>query len=647
MCGIAGFIYSDKGCSDPASHLVKMLKRIIHRGPDDSGIWVDTRQGVALGHRRLSVLDLSPAGHQPMTSACGRFVIAFNGEIYNHLKLRKELEQSNRQPGAGWRGHSDTETLLACTAAWGIEKTLQSTVGMFAFALFDRRERKFFLARDRFGEKPLYYGWHQGCLMFASELKALTAHQKFEKCINHDAVSLLITYGYIPSPITIFKNTYKMLPGALLSFHIPEEVDYLSPELCRQTEVKYWSVEQVALKGLKDPFDGTFEQAANELEEILMHAVGQQMHADVPLGAFLSGGVDSSTVVAMMQAQSNQPIKTFSIGFDSVSHNEAQHAKAVAKHLRTDHTELYVSSKEALDVIPSLALMYDEPFADSSQIPTYLVSKLAREQVTVSLSGDGGDEVFCGYEKYAFGKKLSDLPFRKVAGRALSLLPWQLLQTVGEVIPGVGPKLKVSRFKTLHGLLSCRSHVELADRISRVCKNPGVLLKDNRFVDSQISRDYGNVVKENYLLLAMTMDRQGYLTDDILVKVDRASMAVSLESRSPLLDHRIVEFASRLPMPYLYSRDGAKRVLREVLYRHVPKALIDRPKMGFSVPMADWLRGDLLEWSRDLFNQNDEILDLNACKTLMDGHLSGIANNDKILWPVLMYLQWKQNLGSM
>lgn len=643
MCGIAGFIKldADYGCSK--SQMSLMLDSIRHRGPDDDGVWLDTQRGVALGHRRLSILDLSPAGHQPMESASGRFVIVFNGEIYNYLDLRRRLALE----GVTFRGHSDTEVFLALIEFIGLTAALEASVGMFAFALWDTEKKQLYLARDRFGEKPLYYGWHQGCFMFSSELKALTAHPNFEKNINHYAVNLLITYGYIPSPFSIFNNTCKLPPGSILSIQIPEGADHLSSEICKQTVTKYWSAEQIALNGLNTPFKGSFAQATAELESILMRAVGQQMHADVPLGAFLSGGIDSSTVVAMMQAQSSQPIKTFSIGFDSETYNEAIYAKAVAKHLRTDHTDLYVTGRESLHVIPQLASIYDEPFADSSQIPTYLVSKLARESVKVTLSGDGGDEIFCGYEKYAFGNKFSNLPFRQSMAKAIGVLPWQFLERVGEMIPGIGNKLRASRFETLYDLLSCTDNVQIADRVSRVYKYPAALLKHDECDAFLTDRKYVPRVQNDYLLLAMTMDRQGYLSDDILVKVDRASMAVSLECRAPLLDHRIVEFVSSLPGSYLYSKNGAKKILREVLYRHVPKALIDRPKMGFSVPLANWLRGDLLEWSRDLINQSDNILDMQYCKILLDEHVSGAANNDKMLWPVLMYLQWKQNLVSM
>lgn len=625
MCGIAGSWFAKSDLNISHSSYINMANSIAHRGPDGLGVWSDEALKIVLLHVRLAVVDLSEAGHQPMHSASGRFVIAFNGEIYNHLLMRAQLEMSGQAPA--WRGHSDTETLLACFSAWGIEKTLQASVGMFAFALWDCQDRVLTLARDRMGEKPLYWGWQGDVLLFGSELKALKAHPACKAEVDRDALALLLRYNYIPAPWSIYKGIEKLRPGHYVSISANDHRSALSAQ-----SKPYWQMNQAVERGLADPFCGNETEAVDLLEQQLKTSIAGQMLADVPLGAFLSGGVDSSAIVALMQQQSERPVRTFTIGFNEPGYNEAEHAMAVARHLGTDHTELYVSSGDALAVIPRLAQIYCEPFADSSQIPTFLVSQMARRHVTVVLSGDAGDELFGGYNPYQFApriwKYLGKLPVsvRRIAARVFSGLP----------VP--------DKARKLIEVLPAASREEFYRLLVSHWKQPETLVIGATEPATLLSLPQSWPATENFAHWMMAMDSQTYMTDDILVKVDRAAMANSLETRVPMLDHRVVELAWRMPMN-LKIRDGrGKWLLREVLYRHVPRALIDRPKKGFSIPLAAWLRGPLREWAEALLDEQrlhlEGYLHEASLRRVWLEHLQGRADHSTKLWSVLMFQAW-------
>lgn len=652
MCGLAGFLTTrlEIGREEALGSLRRMADIIVSRGPDDFGVWADAA-GIGLAHRRLSILDLSPAGQQPMACASGRYVIAFNGEIYNHLDLRAELAKAvaGEAEVGGWRGHSDTETLLAGFVAWGIRATVERCIGMFAFAVWDTQERVLTLGRDRLGEKPLYYGWQgqgdKACFLFGSELKALKAHPAFAAWINRDALALLMRHNYVPAPHSIYQGIYKLPPGCLLTLSLKRREPVIEA---------YWSLAKVAVAGNHSLLHGSPEAMVDELEVLLKSAVYQQMMADVPLGAFLSGGIDSSTVVALMQAQSDRPVKTFTIGFNEEGYNEAVHAKSVAQHLGTDHTELYVTPQQALDVIPKLPSLYCEPFADSSQIPTFLVSQLARQHVTVSLSGDAGDELFAGYNRYVLANKLwtrlsrlpSGVSSLGVSGiRALSPAAWnRLLEPLQPLMPGslrqanMGEKLHKAA-----GVLGAKSIEELYLRLVSHW-DPGGLVIGGKEPATCLN---GNPIMLPGLDLVqrmMALDSITYLPDDILVKVDRAAMGVSLEGRVPFLDHRVVEFAWRVPQT-MKLRDGVgKWILRQVLYRHVPKELVERPKMGFGVPIDTWLRGPLRDWAEALLDegrlQREGYFNPAPIRATWSEHLSGRRNWAPRLWTVLMFQAW-------
>ncbi len=663
MCGLTGFWRSLGGQRDEATATVqRMADTLIHRGPDDAGVWVDEAAGLALGHRRLSILDLSPAGHQPMVSPSGRYVIAFNGEIYNHLALRSQLEKVGADGTApAWRGHSDTETLLAAFEAWGIEETLKRAVGMFALALWDRQTRMLTLARDRLGEKPLYYGRVRGALVFGSELKAIRAYPGFDNPIERRALALYMRHNYIPAPWSIYQGIWKLPPGTYLQFRAE---DALTPDPTpkgRGEPVAYWSARAVAEAGLADPFMGSEQEAVAELDRLLRQSLAGQMIADVPLGAFLSGGIDSSTVVAVMQALSSQPVKTFTIGFHEGEYNEAGHAKAVANHLGTDHTEWYVTPREALDVIPKLPALYDEPFADSSQIPTHLVCAAARRHVTVALSGDGGDELFGGYNRYFWAMRLwrrlrlVPRPLRAAAAAfatALSPAAWnQCLSTLRPLLP---KRLRYANFgDKLHkaaALFSARRPEALYLRLVSHWDDPTELVQGAKEPTTPITDPAAWLNGPDFERRMMYLDTITYLTDDILVKVDRAAMGVSLETRVPLLDHRIVEFAWRLPLA-MKIRDGqGKWLLRQVLYLYVPRALIERPKMGFGVPIDHWLRGPLKDWAEDLLAEErfkrEGFFDPAPIRQKWTEHLSGKRNWQYHLWDVLMFQAWRDHVRA-
>lgn len=652
MCGIAGFIGHDIKIP-MAESLRRMTDSIYHRGPDSEGSWVDQDCGVALGHRRLSILDLSPQGHQPMLSASGRFVIVFNGEIYNFREVREELDKlpfSGSPDRKKWRGHSDTEVMLAAFETWGVEPAVKKFVGMFAFALWDRRERKLYLVRDRAGEKPLYYGTMGSSFIFGSELKALRAHPSWQGEIDRNSLALFLRHNYIPAPYSIYKGIRKLLPGTILELDLNQLKDANARE-----PVPYWEARIVAELGTGDPFKFSEAEAVKSLEGLLLDAVGKQMVADVPLGAFLSGGVDSSVIVALMQAQSRRPVKTFTIGFHEKRYNEAEHAKAVARHLGTEHTEFYVTPNEAISVIPKLPGIYDEPFADSSQVPTFLVSALTRKHVTVSLSGDAGDELFAGYTRYFLGRKIWNQVRRVPAScrgalaKAACFLSPQAWNSIYNKVAFILPEknrdmLFGDRIHKLAEILAADSPEKLYHGLISHWKEPASIIPGASEWPTALT-DRSQWANLNELIERMMyLDMVTYLPDDILVKVDRASMSVSLESRAPLLDHRVIEFAWKVPLS-MKVRDGqGKWLLRQVLYKYVPRELIERPKTGFAVPIAAWLRGPLRDWAEPLLDERrlkaEGFFNPGPICQRWKEHISGQRNWHYYLWDVLMFQAW-------
>ncbi|CAN5787561.1 asparagine synthase (glutamine-hydrolyzing) [soil metagenome] len=639
MCGIAGCL-SGSTVTDEVLH--RLIDAIRHRGPDDVGTWADG--GVGLAHARLSIIDLSPTGHQPMNSPTGRFAIAFNGEIYNYTELRAELMR--RSDARKWRGHSDTEILLAAFEDFGIEAALKKAVGMFALAVWDRQERTLTIARDRLGEKPLHYGWQGGTFVFGSEMKALRSHPDFRARIDRRALGSYMRHSYVPAPYTIYEGISKLMPGTCLTVSLADR---------NAAPRAYWDLQTAVSAGLANPFAGSANDAVNELETLLSVAVKGQMAADVPLGAFLSGGIDSSLIVALMQAQSSRPIRTFTIGFDESAYNEAVHAKAIAQHLGTDHTELYVQPQQALDVIPRLPTLYSEPFADSSQIPTFLVSQLARQHVTVSLSGDAGDELFAGYNRYVLGKsiwgRVSPVPasFRAAAARLVSRVPasrWNsMLAPIQGMLPAVMAQANIGdKMIKAAGVVGARTQDELYRLLVSQWANVGELVVGGEEHTTLLDRPHDQPRTDGFVHRMMALDLLTYLPDDILVKVDRAAMGVSLETRVPFLDHRVVEFAWRLPVDYKLRGGVSKWPLRQILYKHVPRALIERPKMGFGVPIDSWLRGPLRDWAEDLLNerrlQQEGYLTPKLVRRKWEEHLSGARNWQHQIWNVLMWQAW-------
>jgi asparagine synthase (glutamine-hydrolysing) len=636
MCGICGFIdlRAEASESDHLRQVERMTATLVHRGPDSDGCWADAAAGAALGHRRLSIVDLSAEGAQPMASACGRFVLAFNGEIYNYRDIRVELERR----GDRFRGHSDTEVLIQAVAAWGAEACLTRLNGMFAFAVWDRRNRSLFLARDRIGEKPLYYGWSGGVFLFGSELKALRAHPGFAAGVDAEAVAAYLRRGYVPAPLSIYRGIRKLPAGTWLRIDSTRGAE-LDP-------VPYWRLTDAVEAGSRDPWCGSPAEAVEELDRLLRDSVRLRMEADVPLGAFLSGGIDSSAVVALMQAQRTDRVRTFSIGFTADGYDEAPHARAVAEHLGTDHRELYITSDEALGVIPRLSTLYDEPFGDASQIPTHLVARLARQHVSVALSGDGGDELFGGYTRYQRAASLwrwtRRLPqwFRaplahsaRLRGRIVALSS----NSLG--LPPVGSGLRSAN--RLADYLAAAGIEEMYDRFISHWEDEALVqcaagAADGRRPPTRTHSDPIHAM--------MYRDGVEYLPDDILVKVDRATLAVGLEARVPLLDYRIVEFAWRLPLALKVSGRTGKWVLREVLKQYVPSSLYDRPKRGFAVPVDRWLRGPLRPWAEELLEPRrlaaEGYFDPAVIRASWSEHLRGVEGHRDRLWLVLMFQAW-------
>lgn len=641
MCGFAGFCDSSRYVPPPLwdELLGKMGLLIQHRGPDGQGKWCSREGGIGMVHQRLSIVDLSDAGKQPMVSVSGRYVIAFNGEIYNHAELRKQSTRTQ------WKGHSDTETLLDCIEAYGLEAALKKTVGMFAIALWDNKNKELTLARDRMGEKPLYYGWQQASngkqvFLFGSEIKPLRYHPAFDQSIDRNSMTNFIERGYVGPNQSIYQSLKKVPAGCFIKVQFrKDQVNELCP-------ISYWSLEDAVSSGRDNPFFGSFNEATNELERLLLQAIRDQQLADVPVGAFLSGGIDSSLIVALMQKQSERKVKTFSIGFKEDRYNEAAYAKAVAKHLGTDHHELYVSPQDAIAVIPKFSTIWDEPFADSSQIPTFLVSKMARERVTVSLSGDGGDELFGGYSRYFYTSKLWNIlkrmpwPIRTTIAKALSQFGPDNVQNVLHCLPRMlRTKLTVDRYFRLIEVLKLKSANSVYQENLGIFHRPGDVLLGPQF------RKQLSLPSDVDLLGQMRFeDSANYLPGDILEKVDRASMANSLESRVPLLDHRIVEFAWALPTHFLINSSTGKKPLRALLGRYVPEQLFDRPKQGFGVPIDEWLRGPLRSWAEALLSpkrlEQEGFFNTQPVSKLWNQHINAERNWHYKLWVLLMFQSW-------
>lgn len=623
MCGINGILGYN---NDPTKQIKRMNDAIVHRGPDAEGVWISEDKSVALGHRRLSIIDLSPNGAQPMVSASGDLTIVFNGEIYNYLDIKKQLLQEDK--GIVFRGHSDTELLLNAIEYYGIEKTLSLIKGMFAFAVYNRKNKEVILARDRAGEKPLYYGRAAGCMVFASDIGSIEKIDGFDNRINSHILNSYFKGGYIPAPFTIYEDIYKLKPGHFLVLKAPyTEWD----DKC------YWDIRDVALQGQKEPFNGSFEEASVKLEELIKDSIKGQMISDVPLGAFLSGGIDSTLTVALMQSISDKPVRTFTIGFEDSKYNEAIFAKESAKHLGTHHTEMYVSKRDILDTIKDIPKAFSEPFADSSQIPTMLVSSMTRKHVTVSISGDAGDEFFCGYNSYKDVRR-----GLKILENKLPFIKGDMRKSLGKAVYDLGGRNNAK----LHKLSTVLS-VDSAENWYRNVRDDDILL-DRLAIDKDQYKDAIDEYQDGYLNEPehnlMLMDMLQYLPDDILVKVDRSGMFYSLESRIPLLDRDVMEFAWTLPLEYKYDTITTKRILKDILYRYVPKDMMDRPKKGFSVPLSEWLRGDELNtWALDILATGKknikDFVDISTVD-LMWKRFIDTGKGERNIWNILMLCQW-------
>jgi len=639
MCGLVGFIdQTRQGDTEYFYQIVqRMSETLKRRGPDDDGCWVDTDAGIALGHRRLSIIDLSPNGRQPMMSHDGRYILSYNGEVYNFRELRERLEAEN----VIFNGSSDTEVVVEACAHWGPYLAIERLNGMFAFALWDRKERQLLLARDHIGIKPIYWGNFGDLLIFGSELKALRAHPGWKPKIDRQALSSYLRHFYIPSPISIFEGIYKLPPGHILTWQFGKQ-----PKIfC------YWNIRDVAESGQRNPYDGTSRDALENLDLLLKDSIKHQMYSDVPLGAFLSGGIDSSAVVALMQSQSSRPVRTFSIGFSDQEFDEAPQARAIAAHLGTDHTEYYAEPKDAMDLIPKLHDYYDEPFADSSQLPTCLVSRMARQDVTVSLSGDGGDELFAGYRHYQTCSKIwrylsmVPTPARTLAAHILCRLPISCAGVVGTMFPGeFGRQIKKGQSGRIGQLLRADGPDDLYRRVISQWIEPEQLVEGAIEFKGKIWDKTASTAISDFIARMQYYDAVQYLPDDILTKVDRASMAVSLETRLPLLDYRVFEFAWSLPMTMKLGAGGEKWILRELLSQYLPLAFFERPKRGFAVPIGNWLRGELREWAEDLLDEYrlraDGFFDPAPILIAWRAHISGQADFSYMIWTILMFQQW-------
>jgi asparagine synthase (glutamine-hydrolysing) len=646
MCGIAGFIADPRHQSSSnalADIAAAMDGSLQHRGPDGHGVWIDNDVGVTLVHTRLAIVDLSIAGHQPMHSSDGRFVISYNGEVYNHTAIREEIAAK----GHKFRGSSDTEVILESIARYGVAATVKRLIGMFAFAVWDKRDRVLTLVRDRLGIKPLYWGKFDGLFIFGSELKALHKHPGWTPQIKPEAVASFIRHAYVPAPHTIYQGVYKLEPGTILSLSWQAEPKF----------EKFWDAREVAIEGIGNRFSEDDASLTARLEALLTDAVRLRMMADVPVGAFLSGGIDSSTIVALMKIAGLGPVKTFSIGFELAPFNEAPHAAAVARYLHTEHTELMVTSREALDVVPRLAEMFDEPFADSSQIPTFLVSAMTRKHVSVALTGDGGDELFGGYNRYQLANRSLRLfsvmpePLRNAVAKAITSLTAERWDQLLAILPRkMAPQHIGEKLYKAASALRLNNPYELYRRLVTHWE-PSDLMKIDKLEelqtilwDNSVADDFPNLLDRMQFLDLVT-----YLPDDVLAKVDRSSMAVGLEARVPLLDHRVVDFAWRLPHSAKIRGGTTKWLLRQVLYRHVPKELVERPKMGFGVPIGNWLRGPLRDWADDLLSEKrleeTGFFDAARVRTYWDEHLSGRHNWQYLLWDLLMFESWRERWG--
>jgi asparagine synthase (glutamine-hydrolysing) len=640
MCGIAGAWNRDGVSSDfLRTQLESMTDAVTHRGPDGGGIWIDSNAGIGLGHRRLAILDLSPTGVQPMVDHSGRYVITYNGELYNAPDLKHELERSGEQ----FRGTSDTEILLAAIAAWGLERALSNFVGMFAFALWDRKNRILSLVRDRVGKKPLFWYRRGNLLLFGSEMKALMRHQEFQRDLNRDAVAAYLRLTYIPTPTGIFASVEKVEPGTMIQFR-------QDGSIARKV---YWDLERCAKSGLRNPRSITLDDAAEEADALLRDAAIKRTLADVPLGVFLSGGVDSSLVTALLQTQIDSPIRTYSVGFAEQAYNEAGHARAVAEHLGTDHTEMTVTADDALRVVPKLSEWFDEPFADSSQIPTHLLSALTRRHITVALSGDGGDEIAAGYVRHgAIGHwwpKIASVPIaiRRLAAAVIMSTPGAVWDALASVTPAQQrPAHARDKAVKFASLLAAENPIEAYRSLTTQWPQPNDLVYDGHEPKSAIDDPSRAQEFPDLTGLFQYLDMASYLPDDILCKVDRASMAVALEVRSPLLDHRVIEFFWSLPRHLLRHGNNRKILLKKILSRYVPPALFERPKMGFAVPIKHWLRGPLRDWAEGLLAEDrlrrENLLNAAPIRRAWQDHLAGRADHEHRLWTILMLQSWRE-----